>query len=145
MVLIFLFKNERMNLLNSNIKKVLVIIALICLLFLFVFISVLDFKVKDKFNGALWTIPAKVFSRSLDISEGGYLDRNRLMQELELLGYIKDSEIDRAGKYKLSDSSLTLFLRGFDNDVKKQEKGRFNIKFNSSGVDPKVENDLSGM
>ena len=121
-----------MNLLNSNIKKVLVIIALICLLFLFVFISVLDFKVKDKFNGALWTIPAKVFSRSLDISEGGYLDRNRLMQELELLGYIKDSEIDRAGKYKLSDSSLTLFLRGFDNDVKKQEKGRFIIKFNSS-------------
>jgi len=97
------------------------------------FISVLDFKVRDRFEGALWTIPAKVYSRSLDISEGSYQNKDRLIKELELLGY-KNSKLEKPGTYHSKPSGLNIFLRGFTNSLKKQDRGNFFINFTNAGL-----------
>ncbi|MDG2061736.1 MAG: penicillin-binding protein 1B [SAR86 cluster bacterium] len=122
-----------MNLINSNIKKILITIVVLAVFISILFLSVLDIKVRDKFETALWTIPAKVYARSLDISEGTYLNKNIFVKELEIIGYKKTYAASSPGDYSIKNRKVEVFLKGFDNQYKKQDKGKFIIAFSKKG------------
>ena len=114
-----------------KIKNLIIVLIVIVLVFLIGWISFLDSKVRNKLDGALWTVPAKIYSRPLEIGEGGSLNLKNFIKELNILSYKKKSPPRKPGEYSFKNNSLKVFLRGFE----EQPQGLFDIKF---GLDSKV-------
>ena len=77
------------------------------------YLSLLNSKVTNKLDGALWTLPAKLYSRSLDLAEGSNINIRNLRMELDLLSYEETGEVKNPGEFKFEDRTLKIFLRGF--------------------------------
>ena len=61
----------------------LTILLVICI----AYVSILDSRVINKLEGVLWTVPAKVYARPLELAEGGNINIGQLKKELEILSY----------------------------------------------------------
>ena len=62
-------------------------VALAVSIFFAAVIAVIDYRVTSKLDGVLWTVPAKIYSRPLELAEGFNFNRNNLMKELETVSY----------------------------------------------------------
>ena len=69
-------------------------ISIIILIFLSAVVAVIDYRVTAKLDGVLWTIPAKVYSRPMELAEGLKLNQDNLTRELEMLSYERVSNPD---------------------------------------------------
>tara|TARA_B100001013_G_scaffold202871_1_gene122914 strand:- start:378 stop:2669 length:2292 start_codon:yes stop_codon:yes gene_type:complete len=87
------------------------------------YLSLLNSKVTNKLEGALWTIPAKVYSRPLELAEGTNIQIRLILKELELLSYEEVSVVQKPGQYVLKDNILSIFIRG----VEKENSDYFHI------------------
>jgi penicillin-binding protein 1B len=83
--------------------------------------------VKEKFEGRLWELPARVYARPLVLYPGLELSVGMLEKELVLMGYQRESaskDLDVPGKYTRSGNRFHLFCRPFDfGDEKKPSHG----------------------
>ena len=74
-----------------KIKLTLTSLGLICLTALIVLaiamVAIINSKVTNKLEGVLWTIPAKIYSRPLELAEGSRVNLNHLEKELKILSY----------------------------------------------------------
>ena len=72
-----------------KIKLTLTSLGLICLTALIVLaiamVAIINSKVTNKLEGVLWTIPAKIYSRPLELAEGSRVNLNHLEKELRLM------------------------------------------------------------
>ncbi|MET0071711.1 MAG: penicillin-binding protein 1B [Candidatus Thiodiazotropha sp.] len=59
----------------------------------------LDQLVQNRFQGRRWDIPAKVYSRTLDLYPGAVVPKIHLQQTLDGLGYRRVEHPDRPGEY----------------------------------------------
>ena len=66
---------------------------LVSFIFVLVYLSLLNQRVTDNLDGALWTLPAKLYSRSLEIGEGTKISLKNLRLELDLLSYEESHEV----------------------------------------------------
>ena len=82
-------------------------VALAVSIFFAAVIAVIDYRVTSKLDGVLWTVPAKIYSRPLELAEGFNFNKNNLMKELEMLSYKKVSNPQRPGQ-SVSYTHLTL-------------------------------------
>ena len=57
-------------------SSVIITFTALSLLFISALVAVIDSKVTNKLDGVLWTVPAKVFSRSLEIAEGKKINQS---------------------------------------------------------------------
>ncbi len=104
-------------------SSVIITFTALSLLFISALVAVIDSKVTNKLDGVLWTVPAKVFSRSLEIAEGKKINQSNFRKELDLLSYRKRDEVKRPGEYLVKGSVFKIFLRGYEN----QKAGIFNV------------------
>ena len=75
------------------------------------YISILDSKVVNKLDGVLWTVPAKVYARPLELAEGGKINVDVLKKELEILSYELTKGIpDTPGEFSQSQRSVNIFF-----------------------------------
>ena len=93
-------------------------------------VAVLDYRVISKLDGVLWTIPAKIYSRPLELAEGIHLNKDNLIKELEMLSYERVKNPMQPGEFKFSKDDLKIFLRGYLD----QRSGIFNINFDDSEI-----------
>ena len=100
------------------------------LIILFAFISLINSKVTNKLDGVLWTVPAKVYSRQMVIAEGIEINKGMMIKELSLHSYIKKSLPKNPGDYSFKNDSLSIFLRGHED----QEAGLFKVNFSKDKV-----------
>ena len=105
-------------------------ILIIVIIFTAATVAVLDYRVTSKLDGVLWTIPAKIYSRPLELAEGIYLNKDNLIKELEMLSYERVKNPLQPGEFKFSKDDLKIFLRGYLD----QRSGIFNINFNASEI-----------
>ncbi len=63
------------------------------------YIIYLDRIVQSRFQGRRWDIPAKVYSRTLDLYPGARVSATHLQQTLDGLGYRRLEHPDRPGEY----------------------------------------------
>lgn len=116
-------------------------LGIIVLIILFVIsaavIAIIDTRVTNKLEGVLWTIPAKVYSRSLDLAEGSKVNKSNLIRELEMLSYSEDKYPSKPGEFIYKKNSLKIFLRGYED----QKSGLFKILFKEGKV-IKITNQL---
>ena len=96
------------------------------------YVSILDSKVVNKLDGVLWTVPAKVYARPLELSEGGKINVDVLKKELEILSYELAKGIpDTPREFSQSQQSVNIFIRGFGN----QEPGLYRLKIENDKID----------
>ena len=105
-------------------------ISIIVFIFTAASIAVLDYRVTSKLDGVLWTIPAKIYSRPLELAEGIHLNKDNLIKELEMLSYERVKNPVQPGEFKFSKDDLKIFLRGYLD----QRSGIFNINFDDSEI-----------
>ena len=86
-----------------KIKLTLSSFALAVLIIVFVIslavIAIIDSRVTNKLEGVLWTVPAKVYSRSLDLAEGLSINKSNLLRELKMLSYSEKKNPTKPGEY----------------------------------------------
>ena len=105
-------------------------ISIIVFIFTAATVAVLDYRVTSKLDGVLWTIPAKIYSRPLELAEGINLNKDNLIKELEMLSYERVKNPVQPGEFKFSKDDLKIFLRGYLD----QRSGIFNINFDASEI-----------
>jgi len=106
------------------------LISIIVFIFTVATVAVLDYRVTSKLDGVLWTIPAKIYSRPLELAEGINLNKDNLIKELEMLSYVRVQDPVKPGEFKFSEDDLKIFLRGYLD----QRSGIFNINFDASEI-----------
>ena len=124
-----------------KIKLTLGSLGIIALVIVFVIsaavVAIIDSRVTNKLEGVLWTIPAKVYSRSLDLAEGSKLNKPNLLRELSMLSYSKNKNPSKPGEFTFKKNSLEIFLRGYED----QKSGLFEIFFQDGQI-RKITNQL---
>ena len=124
-----------------KIKVTLSSLGTITLIIVFVIsaaiVAIVDSRVTNKLEGVLWTIPAKVYSRSLDLAEGLKVNKYNLLRELDMLSYSKNKNPSKPGEFIYIKNKLKIFLR----DYEEQKGGLFEISLEGGKV-TKITNQL---
>ena len=100
-------------------------------------VAIIDSRVTNKLEGVLWTIPAKVYSRSLDLAEGSEVNKSNLLRELGMLAYSENKNPSKPGEFIYKKNSIEIFLRGYGD----QKSGLFKILLKDRKV-TKITNQL---
>jgi len=72
-----------------------------------------DYQLRMKFDGKRWALPAKVYSRPLELYAGLDLSADDFEAELKVLSYEKRSKVLEAGQYSRRGAEFQVFSRGF--------------------------------
>ena len=113
------------------VKSALLILLILLSVFAIAVVAVIDQRVTSKLDGVLWTVPAKIYSRSLEIAEGGKINVSNLLKELKLLSYEENGSPINPGQFYYKKDKIKIFLRGY----KKQDSGLYEINFEGNTVE----------
>jgi len=114
-------------------------LVLLVMVLLAIWTVFLDIRVREKFDGKKWALPARVYSQPLELYEGLSITPALFEQELTALGYRFVSSINAPGqiaKRVLStrDASYQIYSRGFDFWDKRDEPTRFSLVITENAV-----------
>jgi penicillin-binding protein 1B len=73
----------------------------------------LDAWIQHRFEGHRWSLPAKVYSRPLELFSGQHIALEQVLFELEQLGYRRVSQVNRTGQMRVRNHQIEVFTRGF--------------------------------
>jgi penicillin-binding protein 1B len=73
----------------------------------------LDYKVRARFEGTRWALPAHVYARPLELYAGAPLTSAELEHELERLDYRFVREVRQAGEVSRNGNSFNIYTRPF--------------------------------
>ncbi len=90
-----------------------VVISSIFILLAALYTVYLDHRVRSQFEGARWSLPAKVYARPLELYPGLRMQPETLGQELDRLGYRNDAKLSGPGTYGINGARINLMSRPF--------------------------------
>lgn len=113
--------------------------SLLCALILGVWSLYLDKVVREKFEGKKWALPARVYSRPLELYEGLPLTPVLFEKELEALGYRSTASVTASGQMSRRAASSVevtyeILTRGFDFWDKREEPQRFTVRIDNGRI-----------
>jgi len=99
----------------------------------------LDKVVREKFEGKKWSLPARVYSRPLELYEGLPLTPVLFEKELEALGYRSTATVSASGQMSrraASSQEVTydVLTRGFDFWDKREDPQRFTVRIDNGRI-----------
>ncbi len=94
----------------------------------------LDREVAATFEVHRWALPARVYARALELYPGAPLDRRRVEQELEYLGYRRTGTPRAQGQYSRSATALQFHSRGFQFWDLPEPQRRVRIEFRHGSI-----------
>lgn len=108
-------------------------ISILLLLFVIIsgYILYLDYQVRERFDGRIWSVPSKLYARSLELTPNMKLDPDGFERELGLMAYEKVKGFpQQAGQYRRWQNYFELISREFkDTDkVTKSQGMRLSFK-----------------
>lgn len=115
---------------KNTIKLFTYFFLILLMVFSVAYLFLLNSKVINKLDGALWTVPAKVYSRPLVLAEEAYINIQKLILELSLLSYEEVNEIQRPGEFELKENALNIFLKASDD----QKAGLFRVNIEKEKI-----------
>jgi penicillin-binding protein 1B len=118
---------------------VCLVLAIICTIVLGVWSIYLDKVVREKFEGKKWALPARVYSRPLELYEGLPLTPVLFEKELEALGYRSVAAVTSSGQMlrrAASSDEVTyeILTRGFNFWDKQEAPQRFAVRIDGGKV-----------
>lgn len=95
-----------------------------------------DRDVRVRFEGRLWSLPARVFARPLELHPGAGARTNQalLLRELTRLGYRQVTRIEGPGQYAVAADSVTLHTRGFTFGDGAEDAREAQVQFSPAGI-----------
>lgn len=105
--------------------------------FFFVFFSYtgyLDYTVRKQFEGKRWSIPARVYSSSVELYSGFQLSAGKFEDLLSQLHYRRDYHLSSEGTYNKKGQQINVKTRGFNFWDKRQESQHLRINFSDDVV-----------
>lgn len=113
--------------------------ALLATLVLAIWSLYLDKVVREKFEGKKWSLPARVYSRPLELYEGLPLTPVLFEKELEALGYRTAASVSSSGQFSrraASSQEVTydVVTRGFNFWDKNEDSQRFTVRIDTGKV-----------
>lgn len=93
----------------SLLLKLAVVLALLAT----PFVIYLDHQIRTEFDGKKWALPAKVFSRSLNLYPDLSLSQNQLIEELIRTDYKRVGQVHSAGEYSVYKNQVDIYRRAF--------------------------------
>ncbi|MDD1782312.1 penicillin-binding protein 1B [Enterovibrio sp. ZSDZ35] len=118
------------KLISLGVKLTLVGLAALVILGIY-----LDGKIRDRFEGQIWQLPAVVYGRILHLAPGNEVTINELKRELDLLNYNKVRTPNRPGEYSASSTRVELIRRPFEFEDGPQPAKHVMVTFGSEGVE----------
>ncbi len=109
-------------------------LGLVGLVVLAVFAVYLDAVVQEKFSGKRWTVPAKVYARPLELFVGQKLSKADFLQELDALGYRRETSVNGPGTVSIAGNNLELHTRGFQFYESSEPAQRLRVRFSGDYV-----------
>ncbi len=116
------------------VKKTLLYLLLLGVISLSLYTVYLNHIIKDKFEGRRWSIPAKVYTRALEIYPGLQLNSKQLEKELRLAGYRKDKVASTQGSFSRRAGQIDLVSRRFVFPDATEPSRKLSIKFRHNRV-----------
>jgi len=77
------------------------------------YISWLDIRVREQFEGKRWALPARVYASPLELYIGLRLPQIALLEELEAIGYKKNEQLSEPGQYWRQGNEVSIITRSF--------------------------------
>jgi penicillin-binding protein 1B len=77
------------------------------------YVSLLDVKIREQFEGKRWALPARVYARPLELYTGMRLSSARLIEELTELGYRATEHASEPGQYEKNNHEILIKTRAF--------------------------------
>ncbi len=123
-----------------------VVLASIGILLATMYTVYLDHRVRSQFEGARWSLPAKVYARPMEIYPGLRLKQKVLVEELNRLGYRSVAALSGPGTYVDSKDNLKVITRQFRFWDGLQPEKQLQINFASDRVSKLIDlaNDKEG-
>jgi len=115
-------------------KKSLFVAGLLCSIVLITWVAYLDIQVRSKFDGKKWSIPARVYGRSLEVYEGLPLSSRAFEQELSALGYQFVKRVSQPGQVAKQGHRYHVYTRGFTFWDKVDSAQKYTITLNNGQV-----------
>ena len=107
------------------------VIALLCSI---AYIVWLDHRVTSEFQGKRWSLPARVYARSLELYAGASISRDELINVLSSLGYQNVAMLNGPGQYQKNEHSIRFINRVFEFWDKQDQSTRIHIKFSDGRI-----------
>lgn len=118
---------------RRQLQRGFAVLALLLVVAAIAVVAVLDHRVTAQFEGRRWTLPARVYAQPIDLYAGQQLSAERLVDELERLGYLAVANPDRPGTYRRRGGELRVYVREFRFPDERQEAQSLRLSF-SGGV-----------
>jgi len=107
----------------------------------------LDHRILTKFEGHRWKLPARIFASPLELYSGLNINKLKLKQELDTLGYHQVNQLTAPGEYQLSANSIGLANRSFRFWDGVEKSRQILVSFTDDRIDSLVDfyssNDIS--
>ena len=106
----------KLNQPNSWLSRIIITcfkLAVALFFILFVFTIYLDAKVKQKFEGQRWQVPAQVYGQIERLSIGEQVKLENIGKSLQLNGYKKVTKVFASGQYAQSANRMIIYRRAF--------------------------------
>lgn len=94
----------------------------------------LDAQIQPRFEGNKWQVPAQIYARPLTIELKQEITMKEVVDELDLLGYRKQSQANEVGEYSLSAKQITIYRREFYYPSRLYPKQRMQITWEGTRV-----------
>lgn len=88
-------------------------LAIWCVLAFVAYWAWLDQEVIGQFQQRRWDLPGRIYAAPLELYAGLRIDRARVGEMLQVLGYRRVSEPAGPGQYRVGERSISLHTRGF--------------------------------
>lgn len=109
-------------------------LAVIFIVALSVWLVYLDAQVRSQFDGAKWTLPAKMFARPLALYPGLLLSEEQLKAELQWNDYKYVSRVVTPGTYSRHGNEWTIYRRAFAFSDGNEGAKKIRVSFSSGRV-----------
>lgn len=73
----------------------------------------IDFEVRRDFEALQWALPARVYSRPVELYAGAHIGQQQLIDYLQRLGYRRTAQVAGPGEYQQGEDRVRLRTRGF--------------------------------
>ncbi|MCK5647641.1 MAG: penicillin-binding protein 1B [Gammaproteobacteria bacterium] len=127
-------KKSFMGRLGRFIKKIIMLSLIFGTIIFSLYTFYLNNIIKNQFEGRRWSIPAKVYARSLEVYPGLKITVNQFEKELKLAAYRKDRQASTEGSFSKNGQRIELVTRHFNFPDGEETSHKLRIQFNRSGI-----------